>query len=322
MEFKWQQASGTLLSILADLSNAIVWMVSTNLLIYKSSNPWTNPLVTVSIIIIIILLRVFHSPVSRWFLSGVWLIIIIIILRVFHSPVSRWFLSGVWLIIIIIILLRVFHSPVSRWFLSGVWLIIIIIILLRVFHSPVSRWFLSGVWLIIIIIIIILRFFFFFFTPAFDNRLLLDSERQQVTLSLVDFNNGIAGMFLAHPPMSNASRPLRIVPSAPIRRGIWTVLVFHDVFSSLESYKYLPLFSFSLIFSLWSVGTAMSTIRDLFVSQNLREFCASHSSGRTLLCAYTIWLDFNFLHSYQWISFPTQSCLVLYSFCTNYCYIR
>ena len=51
------QVSGTLLSILADLNNALVWMVSTRRLISKSSSPCTNPLVTVlraPIIIIII----------------------------------------------------------------------------------------------------------------------------------------------------------------------------------------------------------------------------------------------------------------------------
>ena len=30
-----------------------------------------------------------------------------------------------------------------------------------------------------------------------------------------------------------------------------------------------------------------------------------------------IWSNFNFLHSSQWITFPTQSCLVLYSFRIN-----
>ena len=34
-EFKWQQVSRTLLSILADLHNDVVWMVSTRPLLYK-----------------------------------------------------------------------------------------------------------------------------------------------------------------------------------------------------------------------------------------------------------------------------------------------
>ena len=44
-EFEWQQVSRALLGILADLSNAIVWMVSTRPLISKSSSPFISPLV-------------------------------------------------------------------------------------------------------------------------------------------------------------------------------------------------------------------------------------------------------------------------------------
>ena len=44
---KSPQVSRTLLSILADLNKAVVWMVFARPLISKSSSPWTNPLVTV-----------------------------------------------------------------------------------------------------------------------------------------------------------------------------------------------------------------------------------------------------------------------------------
>ena len=47
LESEWQEISRTHLSILTDLSNAVVWMVSTLPLISKSSSPLTNPLVTV-----------------------------------------------------------------------------------------------------------------------------------------------------------------------------------------------------------------------------------------------------------------------------------
>ena len=30
-----------------------------------------------------------------------------------------------------------------------------------------------------------------------------------------------------------------------------------------------------------------------------------------------LWSNLNFLHNSKWITFPTQSCLVLYSFCVN-----
>ena len=61
---KSPQVSRTLLSILADLNKAVVWMVSTRLLISKSSNPCVNPLVTVSrapITIGIIVTFMYHS---------------------------------------------------------------------------------------------------------------------------------------------------------------------------------------------------------------------------------------------------------------------
>ena len=44
---KSSQVSWTLLNILVDLNNAVVWMASTRPLISKSSSPFTNHLVTV-----------------------------------------------------------------------------------------------------------------------------------------------------------------------------------------------------------------------------------------------------------------------------------
>ena len=46
LEFEWQHVS-SILSILADLNNPVVWVVSTHPLISKSPSPCTNPLVTV-----------------------------------------------------------------------------------------------------------------------------------------------------------------------------------------------------------------------------------------------------------------------------------
>ena len=69
MVFNWSlsdnkspQVSRTLLSILAVFNNVVVWMVSTRALISKSSSPFNNPLVTVPIIIIIIILYEFFTP--------------------------------------------------------------------------------------------------------------------------------------------------------------------------------------------------------------------------------------------------------------------
>ena len=60
---KSPQVFETLLSILGELNNAVVWMVSTHPVISKSSSPCTNPLVTVArapITIGIIVTYIFH----------------------------------------------------------------------------------------------------------------------------------------------------------------------------------------------------------------------------------------------------------------------
>ena len=46
LEFEWLQVSRTRLSILAVLSNAVVWIISTHPPTSKSSKPFNNPLVT------------------------------------------------------------------------------------------------------------------------------------------------------------------------------------------------------------------------------------------------------------------------------------
>ena len=64
----------------------------------------------------------------------------------------------------------------------------------------------------------------------------------------------------------------------------------------------------------------LAEIRDPFVFQNPRGVCVSHSPGQTLGCTYTICSYGQtsiFLHNSQWITFPTQSSLVLYLFCAN-----
>ena len=59
----------------------------------------------------------------------------------------------------------------------------------------------------------------------------------------------------------------------------------------------------------WSVCMPMSQ----------RSLCVSFSRTDAGLCIYhlLVWSNFNFLHISPWITLPTQSCLVLYSFCVN-----
>ena len=48
-------------------------------------------------------------------------------------------------------------------------------------------------------------------------------------------------------------------------------------------------------------------------------FCISFSRTDTSSCLYhlVVWSNFNFLHTFHWITFPTPSCLVSYSFCAS-----
>ena len=68
---KSPQVYRTLLSIMADLNNAVVWMVSTRPLISKSSSPYTHYLVTVprAPITIVMFHSFFNSLTRSRFLS-------------------------------------------------------------------------------------------------------------------------------------------------------------------------------------------------------------------------------------------------------------
>ena len=108
--------------------------------------------------------------------------------------------------------------------------------------------------------------------------------------------------------------------------------MLHNFLNSRARSWYLSFFSLSISFNLCSASTAKSTIfqvlyfcwlllglvfwprlGDPFLCQSPIGFCASG------LCIYHlfVWSNFNFLYISQWISLPTQSHLVLYSFCAN-----
>ena len=85
-ENKSPQVSRTLLSILTVLNNVVFWIVSTDPPTSKSSNPFSNPLVTVPnapITIGIINTCMFHSFFLQ-IASKVELLIIIIIIIIIH----------------------------------------------------------------------------------------------------------------------------------------------------------------------------------------------------------------------------------------------
>ena len=104
---------------------------------------------------------------------------------------------------------------------------------------------------------------------------LSESKSPQVFRTLLsilsDLYNAVVCMVSICPPISNRSspftKPLGIVPSAPITIGITVTFVSHSLsflffsffFGSLAKSKYLSLFSLSLILTLRSIGTVKST---------------------------------------------------------------
>ena len=171
---------------------------------------------------------------------------------------------------------------------------------------------------------------------------LSDSNYPQVSRTFLSIltvlNNVIFWMVSTRPPTSKSSspfsNPLVNVPKAPITIGIIVTFMFHSFFNSLARSRYLSFFSLSFSFILWSAGTAKSNFLlvlffwrgvflglvvwsrfgDSFVSQSIIGVDVYHSLGQVLGCAYTI---YSYGQISIWITLPTQSCLVLYSFCAN-----
>ena len=83
-----------------------------------------------------------------------------------------------------------------------------------------------------------------------------------------DLYNAVVWMVSARPLISKYSspltRPLGFIRNTPITTGINVTFTLHSFFSSLARPRFIFLFSFSLIFTQWSAGTAKSTIRELF----------------------------------------------------------
>ena len=150
-------------------------------------------------------------------------------------------------------------------------------------------------------------------------------------------------MVSTRPPTSKSSspfsNPLVTVPNAPITIGIIVTCMFHSFFNSLARSRYLSLFSHSFSFTLWSAGTAKSTILQVLfflliiiksgllagirwsvcMLKSHRSLCEAFSRTGAQLCIYHLleWSNLNFLHISQWITLPTQSSLALYSRCAN-----
>ena len=100
---------------------------------------------------------------------------------------------------------------------------------------------------------------------------LVDSKSSQVFRTLpsilADLNNSVVWMVSIGLFISKSFRlyanPLVTVPRASITIGITVSFIFHSFFNSLARFRYLYFFSLSFNFTLWSAGTAKSTIRQV-----------------------------------------------------------
>ena len=112
--------------------------------------------------------------------------------------------------------------------------------------------------------------------------------------------------------MSSSPRtnPLMTEPSTPITIGITVTFIFHSFFSSLARSGYSSLFSLSFSFTLWSTGTAKSTIRQILFflinTQSGRQAeirrSISNSNPHRGLCVSFSWTEFGLCvyHLFVW----------------------
>ena len=148
---------------------------------------------------------------------------------------------------------------------------------------------------------------------------------------LSDLSNAIVWIVSTHLLISKSSRPctnsLVTVLRALITIGITVTFMFHSFFSSLARSRYLSFFSFAFNFTLWSVGTAKSTILQVLflllliitrfsrlaeirwsvcISKSQRSLCVSFYRIDSGLCVYHLFVlsNFNFLHNSLWITLP------------------
>ena len=140
------------------------------------------------------------------------------------------------------------------------------------------------------------------------------------------------------PPISNSSspltKPLGTVPSMPIIISITVPLIFHSLFflvfrqdpSSCLSFHFLwfalygllgqqnpPYSKFSFFLIITRSGFLTGIRWFVCISKCQRILWVLFSRTYSGLCIYylLVWSNFNFLHSSEWTTFPTQSCLVL-----------
>ena len=166
---------------------------------------------------------------------------------------------------------------------------------------------------------------------------LSDSKSLQVSSillsTLANVNNVAVWMVSTCPVICKSSSPCTNHQVTITRQANTVTFLFHNFsFNFLARSRYISLFSLSFNFTLWTTGTAKSTILKVFsflpiivrsghltvIRWSVRsvKFQRSFILQERLYPLF-VWSNFNFLHNSQWITLPTQSCLVLISFFGN-----
>ena len=177
--------------------------------------------------------------------------------------------------------------------------------------------------------------------------MVFDSKSPQVFRTLLSIlavpNNAVIWIVSTRSPTSKSSRPfnnpLVIVPKAPITSGTIIIFVFHRFFNSLARSRNLSFFLIPSVLFCGHLGQQsrqfctflcflliiirsclLAEIRwSVCISKFHRSLCVSFSRTGAGLCMHhlLVWSNLNLFHISQYITLPTLSCLVLYSFCDN-----
>ena len=143
--------------------------------------------------------------------------------------------------------------------------LLLLLLFMRVFHISVIWWFFTGVWV----------------TASLLKSPQVSRTRLRI---LAVLSNAVVRIVSTRPPTSKSSRPfnnpLVIVPNAPITIGTIVTFMFHSFFNSLTRARYLSFFSLPFSFILWSAGTAMSTIVQIFFFFFFVDYYKVWSSGQ------------------------------------------
>ena len=138
------------------------------------------------------------------------------------------------------------------------------------------------------------------------------------------------------------NNPLVTVPKSPITIGIIVTCMFHSFFQfPIKVEVLILLFTFFQVYTVVSRDSKVYNfanclffffffiiIRSGLLAEIRWSVCMSKShwslhvsfsrtDARLWIYHLFVWSHLNFLHISQWITLPTQSCLVLYSFCAN-----